>query len=84
MTDNQGPPSDQYCTDEELFTIISFESHVAMLCIEGEMYAEALEILERITPIVSEKLGETHEKVIELRAVLDDVISNLAEENVPQ
>ena len=67
-----------------LFTIISFESHVAKLCIEVEMYAEALEILERITPLISEKLGETDEKVIGLREVLDDVISNLSEENAPQ
>ena len=74
--------SDPDCTDEELFTIISFESHIAMLCIEVEMYAEALEILERITPIVSEKLGDTHEKVIELQVLLDVVISKLAEENV--
>ena len=76
--------SDPDCTDEELFTIISFESHVAKLCIEVEMYAEALEILERITPLISEKLGETDEKVIGLREVLDDVISNLSEENAPQ
>jgi tetratricopeptide (TPR) repeat protein len=76
--------SDPDFTDDDLFTIVSFESHVALLCIEVEMYAEALEILERIIPIVSEKFGETDEKVIELRAVLDDVISKLSEENVPQ
>ena len=76
--------SDPDSTDEVLFTIVRFESHVAMLCIEVEMYSEALEILERITPIVSEKLGDTHEKVIELRVVLGDVISKLSEENAPQ
>jgi tetratricopeptide (TPR) repeat protein len=76
--------SDPDFTDDDLFTIVSFESHVALLCIEVERYPEALEILERITPIVSERSGDTHEKVIELRAVLDDVISKLSEENVPQ
>ncbi len=63
---------------------MKFESHVVLLCIEANKYAEALEILQRITPIISEELGATHEKVIELEVLLDDVISNLAEENVPQ
>ncbi|MBT4530882.1 MAG: hypothetical protein HOC27_06715, partial [Phycisphaerae bacterium] len=74
--------SDSDSTDDELFALDRFESHVALLCIESNKYAEALEILERITPSVREKLGETHEKVIELQVLLDDVISKLAEENV--
>ncbi|MBT6282757.1 MAG: tetratricopeptide repeat protein, partial [Phycisphaerae bacterium] len=74
--------SDSDSTDDELFSLDRFESHVALLCIESNKYAEALEILERITPSVREKLGETHEKVIELQVLLDDVISKLAEENV--
>ena len=69
-------------TDDALFAIVSFESHVVLLCIEANQFAEALEILERITPIVSEKLGATHEKVIELQVLIDDVLSKLAEENV--
>jgi hypothetical protein len=75
--------SDPDSTDDELFTIVRLESHVVLFCIEANKYAEALEILQRITPIVSEELGETHEKVIELQVLLDDVLSKLAEENVP-
>jgi len=74
--------SDPDSTDDELFTVVRLESRVALFCIEANKYAEALEILQRITPIVSEELGETHEKVIELQVLLDDVISKLAEENV--
>ena len=55
---------------------------MAELCIEAYKYAEALDILQRITPSVREKLGETHEKVIELQVLLDDVVSKLAEEKV--
>ena len=74
--------SDLDSTDDDLYTIERFESHVVLLYIEANMYAEALEILHRITPSVREKLGATHEKVIELQVLLDDVISKLAEENV--
>jgi tetratricopeptide (TPR) repeat protein len=76
--------SDPDSTDDTLFAIVRFESHVVLLCIEAKQYAEALEILERITPIVSEKLGAAHEKVIELEALRDEVMSKLVEENILQ
>ncbi|MBL6997215.1 MAG: serine/threonine protein kinase [Phycisphaerales bacterium] len=64
------------------FTIVRYESHLALLCSENGLHSEALEILDKIIPLVIAEMGDTHEKVIELQSLRDEALAQL--ENTSQ